>query len=373
MKKYPVCEPVFLGNEKKYVLDCLDSNWISSGGTYLKQFEEGMARKVGRKFGFGVANGTAALMVALRALQLPRGSEVICPAFCMAAPVMAIINEGLVPVFVDVDKTWNMDPDRILQAVGDKTRAIMVVHNYGLVSDMDRIADIAGKNNLKIIEDAAETHGAFYKDRMAGAFGDISCFSFYANKILTTGEGGIVLADDPALADRVAFYRNLCFSSDPAKRFLHEDVGFNFRMTNVQAAIGLGQLEKFDSLVRMRIRMGENYLRHLKKVRGIALRRIPSRCLNVYWMFGILIDEDVYGPRDELMERLKEQGVETRRFFYSADEQPFLMKGGFVHNEDRFPMSRALSKRGLYLPSSPTLDESDFLHICSMLDSLARS
>lgn len=367
MKFYPVCEPLLPGNEKRYVVDCLDTNWISSSGKYIKAFEEGFAQKAGRRFGASVCNGTAALTLALRALNLPRGSEVICPAFCMAAPVMAIVNECLTPVFVDVDDTWNLDPAKIASVITEKSSAVMVVHNYGLVSDMDEIQKIAGKHDLKIIEDAAEAHGATYRGKPAGSFGDLACFSFYANKIVTTGEGGMVVTDDAGLADRLAYFKNMCFSPDPDRRFLHADAGFNFRMTNIQAAIGLAQLENFDKLVEMRIRMAETYTRYLANARGISFRRVPENRRNVFWMFGLLVDEAVFGSRDALMRKLKAQGVETRRFFYSADEQPFVVDHGLVPGGSGFPVSRKLSRCGLYLPSSPSLDDSDIRRICGLL------
>jgi perosamine synthetase len=361
-----------MGNEKKYVLECLDSNWISSSGKYIHEFEEGFAKKVNRRFGVGVCNGTMALILAIRALNLPKGSEVICPAFCMAAPIMAVINEGLNPVFVDVDNTWNIEPDQIAPVISDKTSAILVVHNYGLVSDFEKIQKIAEYHQLKIIEDAAEAHGAFYHERPAGSFGNVSCFSFYANKIITTGEGGMIVTDDADLADRLAYFKNMCFSSDPEERFLHNDVGFNLRMTNIQAAIGLAQLENFDRLAALRIKMGETYIKHLADVEGVSFRRVPDNCRNVFWMFGILIDENIYGCRDDLMKKLKDQGIETRRFFYSADEQPFIIRHGLKPANHSFPVSRKLSQKGFYLPSSPTLNDFDICFICSALKNMGR-
>ena len=369
---YPVSEPLLMGNEKKYVSDCLASNWISSSGKYISAFEDVFAAKVNRRFGCSVCNGMAALILALRALDLPPRSEVICPSFCMSAPVMAVIHSGLKPVFVDVDDTWNMDPEKISTLINSNTSAVMVVHNYGLMCDLDRIQMIARKNMLSIIEDAAEAHGATYKDRPAGSFGDVSCFLFYANKIITTGEGGMVVTDEPAIAERLAYFRNMCFSPNPEKRFLHKDVGFNFRMTNIQAAIGLAQMENFEHLVELRIQMAERYLENLADSRGILFRQSPEHCLNVYWMFGFLIDEVVYGCRDLLAERLETQGIETRRFFFGADEQPFIAEKKLIPANARFPFSNRLSRQGLYFPSSPTLEETDIRHICATLRKMER-
>ena len=265
----PVNEPLLNGNEKKYLAECIDSGWISSEGPFVQRLEEGMAQRVGRKYGVAVCNGSAALDVAVAALNLGPGDEVILPTFTIISCAAAIVRAGATPVVVDADPlTWNLDVNQVADRITPRTRAIMVVHIYGLPVDMDPIAALAVKHGLKIIEDAAEMLGQTYKGRPCGSFGDISTFSFYPNKHVTTGEGGMVMTDEPALAERCRSLRNLCFQR---KRFVHEELGWNFRMSNVQAAIGVAQLERLEEFVERKRSMGKQYDELLKDVPGIQL------------------------------------------------------------------------------------------------------
>jgi perosamine synthetase len=259
----PVNEPLLDGNEKKYLNECIDTGWISSEGPFVQKFEAGVAAAAGRRYGIAVCNGTVALEAAVAALELQPGDEVIMPAFTIISCAAAIVRRGCVPVLVDSDPlTWNMDVEKLKAKIENeieikknkKLRAIMVVHIYGLPVDMDPVIEIAGNYGLKIIEDAAEMHGQTYMGKPCGSFGDISTFSFYPNKHITTGEGGMLLTDDERLAERCRSLRNLCFQ--PERRFVHEELGYNFRMTNLQAALGLAQLERLDEFVKRKRPMG---------------------------------------------------------------------------------------------------------------------
>ncbi len=251
----PVNEPLLDGNEKKYLAECIDTGWISSEGPFVERFEEGVAQRLGRKYGVAVCNGSAALDVAVAALKLQSGDEVILPTFTIISCAAAIIRAGATPVVVDAcSDTWNMDVEQVAAKITSRTRAIMVVHIYGLPVDVDPILALAAKYQLRIIEDAAEVIGQTYKRRPCGSFGDISTLSFYPNKHVTTGEGGMVLTDDAELAERSRSLRNLCFGE---KRFVHEELGWNFRMSNLQAALGVAQLERLAEFVQRKRKMGK--------------------------------------------------------------------------------------------------------------------
>ncbi|RPI35588.1 MAG: aminotransferase class I/II-fold pyridoxal phosphate-dependent enzyme, partial [Nitrospiraceae bacterium] len=297
----PVNEPLLNGNEKKYLSECIDTGWISSEGPFVQKFEEGVAAAAGRRYGIAVCNGTVALEAAVAALELQPGDEVIMPAFTIISCAAAIVRRGCVPVLVDSDPlTWNMDVEKLKTKIENeidikknkKLRAIMVVHIYGLPVDMDPVIEIAGNYGLKIIEDAAEMHGQRYKGRPCGSFGDISTFSFYPNKHITTGEGGMVLTDDGRLAERCRSLRNLCFQ--PGKRFVHEELGYNFRMTNLQAALGLAQLERLEEFVARKRRMGKSYNEMLMRVEGLELMTTSTEYAeNIYWVYGIVLEDAV--------------------------------------------------------------------------------
>lgn len=346
----PVNEPKLDGNERKYLLQCLDTGWISSEGPFVKQFEDQFAQKMGRRFGVAVANGSLALDAAVAALGLNFGDEVIMPTFTIISCAAAIVRAGLIPVGIDCDSlTWNMDVQKIEEKINPKTKAIMVVHIYGLPVEMDRILQLAKKYSLKIIEDAAEVHGQTYRGKPCGGFGDISTFSFYPNKHVTTGEGGMILTDSEVLAEKCRSLRNLCFV--PEKRFVHEELGWNMRMTNLQAALGVAQLERLDEFIVMKREMGQRYQDAFAKLDMIErpLSKTPD-AENVYWVYGIVLNEKVPFGAEVAMQKLAKVGIGTRPFFWNMHEQPVFKKMGFFKNESH-PVAERIARRGFYLPS----------------------
>jgi perosamine synthetase len=352
----PVNEPLLNGNEKKYLIDCIDSGWISSEGPYVTQFEQQLAAKVGRKFGVAVCNGSVAIDAAILALGIGKGHEVIMPTFTIISCAAAVIRAGATPVLVDADPlTWNMDVSQIEAKITPNTRAIMVVHIYGLPVDMDPVLAIAKKYGLKIIEDAAEMHGQTYKGKPCGSFGDISTFSFYANKHITTGEGGMIVTDDEELAEKCRSLRNLCFV--PGKRFLHYDLGFNFRMTNMQAAMGAAQLERLDEFVAIKRKMGQKYTTLLKDVEQITLPVVrTSYAENIYWVYGIMLKPGFDWDADKVMTALGKVQVGTRPFFWNMHEQPVFNEMGLFLNE-KHPVAEQMARMGFYLPSGMALTD----------------
>jgi len=357
-KFIPVNTPLLDGNEKKYLNECIDSGWISSEGPFVKRFEMAMAEKVDRKFGVAVSSGTAALDVAVASLGLKSGSEVIMPAFTIISCASAIVRAGCVPVLVDADPhTWNMDVTQIEAKITKKTKAIMVVHIYGFSVDMDPVMDLAKRYDLKIVEDAAEAHGLVYKNKPCGSFGDVSIFSFYPNKHVTTGEGGMVVTNDESIYKKCQGYRNLCFK--PEKRFVHDELGWNYRMTNMQAALGVAQLEKLDRHVEMKRKMGKIYIELLKNVEGI---QIPVERTdfsdNIYWVFGIVLKDEVQIDAETAIKKLAEKGIGTRPFFWPMHEQPVFQKMGLFKNE-KYPVAEKIARRGFYVPSGLGLSKDE--------------
>jgi perosamine synthetase len=360
----PVNEPLLNGNEKKYLNECIDTGWISSEGPFVKKFEEGMAKAAGRRHGIAVCNGTVALEAAVAALELRPGDEVIMPAFTIISCAAAIVRRGCVPVLVDSDPaTWNMDV-KLLEAKvknevevkrNTRLKAIMVVHIYGLPVDMDPVLALAGKYGLKIIEDAAQMHGQTCRGRPCGSFGDISTFSFYPNKHVTTGEGGMLLTDDDRLAERCRSLRNLCFL--PKKRFVHEELGYNFRMTNLQAALGLAQLERLEEFVGRKRSMGKRYTELLKNIDGLELPlERTGYADNIYWVYGMVLKDDVPFDAEEAMRRLADRKIGTRPFFWPMHEQPVFRRMGLFKDE-RHPVAERLARRGFYIPSGMALTD----------------
>jgi perosamine synthetase len=358
MKFIPVNEPLLDGNEKRYLAECIDSGWISSEGPFVAKFESEFAAAVGRRFGVAVCNGTAALEAAVAACGIGQGDEVIMPAFTIISCAAAVIRSGATPVLVDSDPvTWNMEAGKIEEKISPRTKAIMPVHTYGLPVDMDVVEDLARRYDLRIIEDAAEAHGLAYRGRPCGSFGDVSCFSFYPNKLVTTGEGGMIVTDDAGLAERCRSLRNLCFQ--PGRRFVHEELGFNFRMTNLQAALGLAQLERLDAFARRKRRMGRRYRELLDGLPGIVLPAESSPSSeNIYWVFGLVLDEGHPLAAQEAMRRLNELGIGTRPFFWPMHEQPVLRELGLFAGES-YPVAERLARRGFYLPSGLGLTDEE--------------
>jgi perosamine synthetase len=349
----PVCEPLIGKREIEYAIDCLETGWISSSGKYIQEFEEKWAAYCGMKHGVAMANGSVALSAAIACLDLNPGDEVIMPSFTIISCANAVVENGGVPVLVDADKaTWTMDVSQVEAKITPRTRAIMPVHIYGHPVDMEPIWEIARKHELIIVEDAAEAHGAEYRGRKCGGLGDLSCFSFYANKIITSGEGGMVLTQDDQLAEKLRSKRNLAFQRD--RRFYHTELGHNYRLTNIQAAIGLAQLERIEEHVEKKRWMANAYTERLKEIPQLQLPVEMSWAKNVYWMYGVMLSEDVPMNADEFARCLREEGVDTRPFFLGMHEQPVFLDRGFF-KQDHHPITESLSLRGLYLPSGLTI------------------
>lgn len=354
MNFIPVNEPLLNGNEKKYLCECIDSGWISSEGPFVKKFESEMAQKVERKHGISVCNGTAALEVACQAIGIKAGDEVIMPTFTIISCAQAVTKLGGIPVLVDSDvNTWNMDVSQIEQKISKKTKAIMMVHIYGLPVDVDAVLEIADRYGIKVIEDAAEAHGLLYKGKPCGSFGDISIFSFYPNKHITTGEGGMVLVNDDELAEKCRNIRNLCFNNK--NRYVHDEISGNYRFTNLQAAVGLAQLERLDEFVKIKMNMGRYYLEKLNDIRMISLpMRETEYANNIFWVFGIILENSIEFDNREAQRRLSDLGVGTRTFFWNIHEQPVYKNMG-LFKEEKYPNAEKLARRGLYIPSGLAL------------------
>ena len=359
----PVCVPLLGGKELEYVTDCINSNWVSSKGRYVEQFENKFSNYCNCKYGVTTTNGTSAIHLALASIGLKEGDEVIVPAFTMIGSVFPILYCGAKPVLVDSDpETWTMDVNQIENKISDKTKAIMPVHIYGHPCNMDPIMALAKKYDLYVIEDAAEAHGAEYKGKKTGGLGDVGCFSFYANKIITCGEGGMLITNDEQLAKHACALKDLSFADGKKRVYLHSEIGYNYRLTNLQAAVGLAQFERIDELVEMRRKNAQLYKQHLCNVDGIGLPVEKEWAKNVYWMFSILVQPKFRIGRDELMDRLGQRGVETRTFFTPMNKQPVFTNMRLFEGET-YPVAEDLSKSGLYLPSSSGLkpDEIQFI------------
>ena len=347
----PVCEPVLDGAEEQYVLDCLRTNWVSSLGRYIPEFEGAFSTFCEAEHGVACSSGTAALHLALEALGIGPGDEVIVPAFTLIVSANTVCMTGATPVLADVDpQTWCIDPGCIAAKITPRTRAIMVVHMYGHPADMQAVMDIAERHGLKVIEDCAQAHGALCHGRKVGAIGHVGAFSFYGNKIITTGEGGMVVTNDAEIAERVRLLRNQAFG---AERFVHHAVGFNYRMTNIQAAIGLAQCERLEEKINHKIEMARVYTELLAGEESLTLPYQAPWAKNVYWMYGILVNEGFGRTRDELRRMLAERGVDSRDFFCPLHLQPVYQGGNRRWPDLRgsFPVSERLGRRGLYLPS----------------------
>lgn len=362
-KIIPVCEPTLGGNEAKYVADCIETNWISSAGKYINRFEQEFAAKCGAKYGVACANGTVALHLALASLGIGPGDEVILPTFTMIASINAVTYTGATSVLIDSElETWNMDVKQLESKVTPRTRAIMPVHTYGHPVDMDGVLEVARKHNLYVLEDAAEAHGAEYKGRRIGSIGDATSFSFYANKIITTGEGGMVLTNSEEIAKIARNLRDHAFSEE--RHFWHQYVGFNYRMTNLQAAVGLAQTERFAELTECRRRNAQYYSSLLKDVPGITLPPEATWAKSVFWMYGILVQPDFGLTRDQLREVLAKRGIETRAFFVPMHLQPIYFQ---KYKGQRFPRAEELCAKGFYLPSSSSLTRREIEFITNVL------
>lgn len=370
----PVNEPRLGEREIDYVTECVRTGWVSSAGRFINEFEEQWAAYCGRRYGIAVSNGTVALQLAVAGLELNPGDEVILPSFTIISCALAVLYNGAVPVLVDSGpRTWCLDVEQVENKITDKTRAIMPVHIYGHPVDMDPLLRLADKYGLTIIEDAAEAHGAEYLSkhnsresswRRCGGFGTMSIFSFYANKLITTGEGGMIVTDEPQLAERLRSMRNLCFQ--PARRFYHEALGFNFRLTNLQAALGVAQLKSIDQIVARKRWIGHEYTRGLRDIPGLQLPVEEEWARSVYWMYGVVLSKEMEMDASECAQRLHERGIETRPFFLGMHEQPvFRQRGLFVG--ERYPVTEEIGRQGFYLPSGLALTNEQLTKVCDVV------
>ena len=353
----PVNTPLLNGNERKYLNECIDTGWISSEGPFVKKFEKDMATYVNRDYATACSNGSAAIDIAVGALELKKGDEVIMPSFTIISCAQSFVTRGIKPVLIDSDYfNFNMLVEEIEAKITSKTKAIMIVHIYGLSVDVDPILAIAKKYNLKVIEDAAEMLGQEYKGRRCGSFGDISTFSFYPNKHITSGEGGMVLTNDKHLDDRSKSLRNLCFTED---RFVHQEIGYNYRMTNMQAALGVAQLEQIEEMVKKKRWIGQIYNELLKDIDMVNLPiTTTDYCENIYWVYTITLKDECKKTPKKVMQELGEHKIGTRPFFYPMHQQPVFKKMGLFLDDD-LPNSKKLYERGFYIPSGLGLTESE--------------
>lgn len=347
----PVNTPLLNGNELKYLTECIETGWISSEGPFISEFERKFSTYIGCMHGIAVSNGSAALDIVIKALNIGDGDEVIIPTFTIISPAQSIITAGATPVLVDSDPlTWNMDANQIEAKITSKTKAILVVHIYGLPVDMGPIFTIAKKHNLRIIEDAAEMHGQTYNGQKCGSLGDISIFSFYPNKHITTGEGGMILTNDIDLANRCKKLRNLCFEPN-GPRFIHYEIGWNYRMTNLQAALGLAQLERIDEFINLKRAMGSFYQSELSFLTGFGYQlplAATSYAENIYWIFGMVAPDQA--TKEELVNHLTEEKIGTRPFFWCMHEQPVFQSMG-LFKDAHYPVAEKLARNGFYIPS----------------------
>jgi perosamine synthetase len=361
----PVNEPRIGPREQEYVMECLQTGWISSEGRFIQSFEQAWADYCGMKYGVAVSNGTTALQLAVACLDLQPGDEVILPTFTIISCAQAITYNGGTPVLVDSDPlTWCMDVSQVEAKITPRTKAIMPVHIYGHPVDMEPLWAIAKKYNLVLVEDAAEAHGGEYKGARCGSLGDLSCFSFYANKIVTTGEGGMVLTNSETHAARVQSLRNLCFQKE--RRFYHTALGHNFRMTNIQAALGLAQVENIEASVEHKRWMAREYGTRLGKYKLLQLPVEKEWAKNVYWMYGMVLDPASGMTAADFAKRLASRGIMTRPFFLGMHEQPVFLNRGWFVNEN-YPVAEHIARQGLYLPSGLALSMDQLEEVCRVV------
>tara|TARA_B110000438_G_C15737940_1_gene617115 strand:- start:37 stop:1191 length:1155 start_codon:yes stop_codon:yes gene_type:complete len=351
-KFIPVNVPKIFKEEKKNVKKCLDTGWISSEGEYVRRFEKDFSKYNKRIYGVAVSSGTAALDIAIKSLNLKIGDEVIIPTFSIISTALCVIKLGLKPILVDSNlKNWNMDVEQVLNKISKKTKAIIITHIYGFPVDMIKILQFAKRKNIKVIEDAAEMIGQTYLKKMCGSFGDISIFSFYANKHITTGEGGMILTNNKKLYSKCKSLRNLCFGIGK-DRFNHDDIGWNYRMTNMQAAIGCGQLKNIKWIVKRKKEIGKKYILILRKCKKIEIQVEKFKYAeNIFWVFGVLLKKNIGISRDQLVNKLQQYNIQTRNFFIPMHKQKVFQKMKLFNKTQKFKNSEKLSKNGFYLPS----------------------
>lgn len=371
MDRIPVNEPLIAPAAEALILDCVRSGWVSSNGPHVARFEQAFADWLGVPHAVACTNGTAALHLALVSLGVGPGDEVIVPALTIISCALAVVYTGARPVFVDVERsTGNLDVALVERALTRRTRAVMPVHLWGLPVDMAPLRQLAKQRRLLIVEDAAEAHGATYQGKRVGGLGDAGCFSFYANKIITTGEGGMVVTPQPRVAARARLLRDLAHS--PKRRFWHHEVGFNYRMTSLQAALGLAQLEEVETYLEKKQWMAREYARRLSDVPGLSLpTSLPGRT-NAHWMYAVVVEKAFGMTRDALMARLQEHHIDTRTFFAPLHRQPVLRKLGVAPKNRRLPVAEELSRKGFYLPSGLAITEPQIDRVCDVVRRVAK-
>jgi perosamine synthetase len=356
-----VAKPLLGDEEIQLINECVVSGWVSSGGKFINEFEKIIADHCNRKYAVCCNSGTAGLHLALLASGIGPGDEVIVPSLTFIATANAVTYTGATPVFVDSEiATWNIDPDKIEQSITSKTKAIIPVHLYGHPADMDPINKLAKKYELIVIEDAAEAQGAFYKGNPVGSLADMAIFSFFGNKIITTGEGGMVVTDNEETADKCKIYRDHGMSGE--RRYWHDVLGYNYRMTNLQAAIGVAQMSKIDRITKLKKNIAKNYEKFLKNIPGITLPMNMNWADNIFWLYTILIEEEVFGTSAEkVMEKLKENHIDSRPVFPPMHIQPL------YKNNQELPVSEFIYSNGLSLPSAPEIKDEDIKEICNLI------
>ena len=369
----PVNIPKLNNDEKKNIQTCLKTNWISSEGKFVKEFEQKFAKFNSRKYGIAVSSGTAALEVGLKSLNLKKNSEVIIPAFSIISTAICVLKCNLKPVLVDCDlQTWNVSPESVIKKISKKTSAIIITHIYGLPVNLSKIIKIAKKKKIKIIEDAAEVIGLKYKKKNCGSFGDLSTFSFYANKHITTGEGGMIVTNDNYIHAKCKSLRNLSFSKSYFDRYNHDDIGWNYRMTNMQAALGCGQLKNINKIIKRKREIGNMYYKYLKKNKHIMLQeKSNSYSKNIYWVFGILLKKNSKFQRNNVMRKLLKYKIDTRPFFLSMNKQSIFKKLK-VFKKIKMTNSDYLSNNGFYLPSGLGISNKEILYICKVVNNIIK-
>ncbi len=365
----PVNTPILGLEERKNVIECVESGWISSEGPFVSAFEEQFASKVNRKFGIAVSSGSAALDIVLKAMDITEGHEVIVPTFTIISPVQSILNTGATPVLVDSDPdTWNMDVNQIEGKITSRTKAILVVHIYGLPVNMDPVIDLCDRYGLLLIEDAAQMHGQTYKSNPCGSFGAASTFSFYPNKHITTGEGGMIVTNDPNLKEKCLKLRNLSFEPK-GRRFVHHEIGWNYRMSNLHAGIGLAQLNSLDDIIAKKREIGNRYQIKLEGLPGVQLPIMNTEyASNIFWVFGVVASSEDLA--NEMSSYLNNNRIGTRPFFWCMHEQPVFKKMK-LFTDQSFPVAEKLSRQGFYLPSGLGLKEKEQTRVIEIIKHFA--
>ena len=372
-KFIPVNVPKIFKQDKINVKNCLNTNWISSEGSYVKKFEKEFSKYNKRKYGIAVSSGTAALEVAIKSLNFKPKDEVIIPAFSIISTALCVIKLGLKPILVDSDlSTWNMNPKDVIKKISKKTKAIIITHIYGFPVDMDKIIKISKIKNIRIIEDSAEMIGQEYKSKRCGSFGDLSTFSFYANKHITTGEGGMILTDSRELYEKCKSLKNLCFGLNN-NRFNHDDIGWNYRLTNLQAAVGCGQLKNISWIIRRKREIGIRYNSLLKGNNKIILQPIKNGfSKNIFWVFGVLIRPSTKIKRDEVMKKLMEKKIQTRTFFHPMHKQKIFKKMKIFNKREKYPNAEFLGLNGFYLPSGLGIKNHEIDYVSKNLNKILK-